>query len=164
MKMDRKAAVYLIVAGLSALAGYGLHRANGSGPRKVEAQRLVLADPSVTPTHRSGNIQGVRKNPDPAELLELPEADRSLITGRGALDSASYFNGWITNGSSWTVTELRLWIAAGQAEGSTRWERYYTERVRLAPGAHVRISFKVTDGRNAETLWKIMGARGVPPR
>lgn len=118
------------------------------------------ATPSA-PGLESEKFVRVRNSPETAEIMELPEAERARITGQGGLDSASYFNCWLTNGSSWTVTEVRLHIAAGQPEGSTRWERYYNERVQLASRGVSRISFKVTDGGDgAETRWKVSGARG----
>lgn len=162
--MSRKAGAYLIVATLLALAAYGVHRVKGSGPTQVAAHTLFLGDASTTVNPRTVQARTVRKSPDPAQVMELPEAARSLITGEGALDSASYFKCWVTNGSSWTVTELGFNIAAGQPEGSTRWERHYTERVQLPPGTVSHISFKVTDGRNAETRWNVFAARGVPSK
>jgi hypothetical protein len=144
-----------VVAVLVGLVGSLIHWAAKTGdhtPAKANtACTEILPAPAV-----------VRNSPDPREIMELPEKERVLISGEGALDSASYFNCWVTNRSSWTVTELRFRIAAGQPEGSTRWERNYREYLTLPPRHARRISFKVTDGKDAETRWEISGARGVP--
>ena len=153
--MNRTMAPYLIAV-ISGLAAFGLHLA---GPFRGKPVRAETITSEITPIPQP---QAIRKNPDPAQVMELPPSERVLISGDGALDSASYFNCRVTNLSSWTVTELQFRIAAGQPEGSTRWERNYREYVNLPPRTASRISFKVTDGSEAETRWKIIGARGVP--
>jgi len=161
--MSGKSVIYLTAAGLAVCAAYGIHRAKVSNPQQVEAQTVFFGTVQSTSVRGSVASADVRNSRERSQIMELPEAERARISGQGGLDSASYFNCWLTNGSAWTVTELRLHIAAGQTEGSTRWERYYNERVQLAPGTVERISFKVTDGGDgAESRWKVSGARGFP--
>lgn len=160
--MKREAALYVLIPVLMVVLAYGMHLAKRSAPQEVEAQTFLIEKPSGAAIDRPDVPIVVRKSTDSEQVMELPESEQSLITGQCTLDSGSYFSGWITNGSSWTVTELRLRIAAGHSEGSTRWERNYNERVKLPPRTAGRISFKVTDGRDAETRWKVISARGIP--
>ena len=160
--MKREVTLYVLIPVLMVLMAYGMHLVKRPAPQEVEAQTLLIEQPSGTTSDRPDVPMVIRKNTDPVQVMELPEAECRLITGQCTLDSGSYFSGWITIGSSWTVTELRLRIAAGHSEGSTRWERNYNERVKLPPRTAGRISFKVTDGRDAETRWKVISARGIP--
>ena len=133
-------------------------------PHPTRARVEILPPPSTTITTpiRTANKARTPSTPPKADLRELPPDQRDCITGEGSLDSARYFNCTITNRSAWFVTELQFEIAAGQNEGSTRWERSYREYVQLPPGASRHISFKVTDGENVETRWSLKGARGAP--
>jgi len=134
---------------------------NRDNPEKVRAETIEPPSTWIAAGTRGSEMNPVKGHVVTEESRELPPTERSLISGEGALDSASYFDCWVTNRSSWVVTELQFRIAAGQTEGSTRWERNYREYVQLPPGTARHITFKVTDGNNAETRWEIIGARGV---
>jgi len=145
-------------------AGYALAALQHHKPKKIRAETTILPQPTTPATLKSYASTPPPSPPDPASVREMPEAERAKLQGEGGLDSASYFYCELTNSSQWMVTELRFHIAAGQPEGSTRWERNYRELVQLMPHSVKRISFKVTHGLDAETRWEIIGARGIPPR
>jgi hypothetical protein len=162
--MNRSWIPYFLVALGAALGGYGLHALRESRPLAARADTLNFeSSPGSLQVPASATSATLRYAGSPA-VRELPAAERAKIQGAGGLDSASYFDCLLTNSSRWTVTEVCFHIAAGQAEGSTRWERNYREFVHIPPDRAVRISFKVTNGQDAETRWNVIGARGIAPQ
>jgi len=161
--MKHKWIPYIVVAVAAAAVGYGLRKSGNNGSDAVRVETIEfpqLVDPAAK--RPTSTIMTARARS--REVMELPPGERAKIRGRGGLDSASYWNCHLTNGSLWTITEIRFHIAAGQPEGSTRWERNYRENVQIAPREAQRVTFKVTDGQDAETRWEIIGARGLPPQ
>jgi hypothetical protein len=153
--MNARIITFFAVIGTLLLVHFALKHRRNTEPLPVQASTLLFRNVEAAAPGRT--------IPDPAHIRELPESERARIVGQGGLDSASYFDCWLTNRSSWTVTELVFRIAAGIPEGSTSWERVYRERIQLPPNTAQRVSFKITGGGgDLDSRWKITGARGVP--
>lgn len=86
-------------------------------------------------TGKSWALVGTEKieqdNPDISEK-KLPPGARAKVHGYGGLREES-FDGKVYNGSDWVVTRVELSVTAKEKDGSERWTRDFSARVRINP-------------------------------
>lgn len=86
----------------------------------------------------------------------LPYSEASKVTGNAAFRyGGGLFSGKLYNGSSWTVTSVKLGIKSLDDEGSTLWDREYLTDVIISPLSASSFSVTVAGQSGASSEWNI---------
>jgi hypothetical protein len=104
---------------------------------------------------------GAKERSTQAEIL--PVEEQAKVTGNANLSGYGSFSGKIYNGSNWTITEIKIRVAAKGENGVVKWNREFMTTTTIGPLTTEDFSFNVTGDENvsiALTEWGIVEVHG----